>query len=590
MIKKNKKGFVITEMLMVAVFVVTIFTFIYTSTIPLIGKYRDIAERENNIEIVYKLYNIRKLIRKDDNFVELADEDVKRISCSDLANIDSCNNLIDYLDLNNYDLFYINNIGSNLSNPLFSDEIKDYLNKYSDDSQKILLLQDKDEHTIAHLVYEHENVMNTLPTSITRFKNQISKVVFQKENKEIMENRYNNASIKANITYDNKGRVLAWLEADSLNSGMYVLYIESNGITYLNTGNQLFKDYTNVQEIDFNNVDTSKVTNMSEMFSGCESLLNLNITLFNTSKVTTMYGMFRNCSSLPILNINNFDTSEVQNMAYMFNNCSMLYLLELNNFDTKKVKTMESMFSECSSLVDIYVSDLWNTSAVTNSNNMFNNIINIYGGNGTGYNSSFIDKTYARIDGLNAKDGYLKYKSSDDLYMQVLNLVKNGSFEDGYSSWTTKAANGTNPITLNTTYKKIGNKSSSRITSSENTNYLSQNISFIENHKYYYFMHGYTTSSSNQAIISEIDSRSGSKITINAKSNLGWIKESIIYSGISTESREILINYGLTTGVTFVDGIGIIDLTEIFGRGSEPTKAWCDANIDYYNDIIRYHV
>ena len=59
MILKNKKGFFMTETLVVIVFIATIFTFIYISVIPLIGIYEDKSERENDIDIVYKLYNIK---------------------------------------------------------------------------------------------------------------------------------------------------------------------------------------------------------------------------------------------------------------------------------------------------------------------------------------------------------------------------------------------------------------------------------------------------------------------------------------------------------------------------------------------------
>jgi len=35
--------------------------------------------------------------------------------------------------------------------------------------------------------------------------------------------------------------------------------------------------------------------NMKEMFEGCTSLSNLNITNFNTNKVKNMNGMFKGC-------------------------------------------------------------------------------------------------------------------------------------------------------------------------------------------------------------------------------------------------------------------------------------------------------
>ena len=49
MLNLNKKGFFMTETLMVIVFVASIFTFIYISIIPLVGKYNDKTKRESDI-------------------------------------------------------------------------------------------------------------------------------------------------------------------------------------------------------------------------------------------------------------------------------------------------------------------------------------------------------------------------------------------------------------------------------------------------------------------------------------------------------------------------------------------------------------
>ena len=32
----------------------------------------------------------------------------------------------------------------------------------------------------------------------------------------------------------------------------------------------------------------------------------------------------------------------------------------------------------------------------------------------------------------------------------------------------------------------------------------------------------------------------------------------------------------------YTDGLMIIDLTEAFGAGNEPSQAWCDANIPFF--------
>ncbi len=39
-----------------------------------------------------------------------------------------------------------------------------------------------------------------------------------------------------------------------------------------------------------------------------------------------------------------------------------------------------------------------------------------------------------------------------------------------------------------------------------------------------------------------------------------------------------------TTADTWIDGVMLIDLTEAFGTGNEPTKEWCDENIPYFEN------
>ena len=51
------------------------------------------------------------------------------------------------------------------------------------------------------------------------------------------------------------------------------------------------------------NFNTNNVTDMSEMFSDCYSLNELNISNFNTSKVTNIENMFSGCSDELIKNI-----------------------------------------------------------------------------------------------------------------------------------------------------------------------------------------------------------------------------------------------------------------------------------------------
>lgn len=78
--------------------------------------------------------------------------------------------------------------------------------------------------------------------------------------------------------------------------------------------------------IDCSNLDTSKVTNMSEMFSGLTSLTNLTLgPRFDTSKVTNMSNMFNDCSALKTITVaSDFNTESVVSSTYMFADCTSL--------------------------------------------------------------------------------------------------------------------------------------------------------------------------------------------------------------------------------------------------------------------------
>ena len=129
-------------------------------------------------------------------------------------------------------------------------------------------------------------------------------------------------------------------------------------------------------------IDTKPVVSMSHMFSYSQATT-LDVSNFDTSKVTDMYGMFWN-SKATTLDVSNFDTSNVTEMINMF-------------FYSTNLKT-------------IYVSNKFNTDKVTSSTGMFSGCTKLIGGAGTKYNSSYVDKTYARIDGGTIRPGYFTSK------------------------------------------------------------------------------------------------------------------------------------------------------------------------------------
>ena len=214
------------------------------------------------------------------------------------------------------------------------------------------------------------------------------------------------------------------------------------GMEYLNTSevtdmSDMFDGCSKLTSLDVSNFNTANVTDMSHMFSECFRLTSLDLSSFNTSNVTSMVGMFQNsdvltsidlssfntanvtdmhsmffsCRGLTSLDLSSFNTSKVTDMRWMFEGCTGLTSLDLSNFNTAKVTYMNYMFYGCTNLTTIYAGDGWSTEAVTESSYMFRNCTSLVGGKGTTYNSSNpTDATYAHIDGGTSNPGYFTEK------------------------------------------------------------------------------------------------------------------------------------------------------------------------------------
>ena len=160
-------------------------------------------------------------------------------------------------------------------------------------------------------------------------------------------------------------------------------------------------------------INNKPVVSMSYMFSDSK-VTTLDVSNFNTSKVTNMGGMFYNSKATTIKGLSNFDTSNVTSMNGMFY-WTQVTTLDLSSFDTSNVTGMNGMFYFSTKLTTIYVSNKFNTDNVTDSSNMFYYTTKLVGGSGTKYNSSYVDKTYARIDGGTSSPGYFTDIADKDI-------------------------------------------------------------------------------------------------------------------------------------------------------------------------------
>ncbi|EAC5507865.1 BspA family leucine-rich repeat surface protein [Listeria monocytogenes] len=146
-----------------------------------------------------------------------------------------------------------------------------------------------------------------------------------------------------------------------------VSHFDTSSVTNMS---YMFYDNRNLEVLDVSNLDTSSVTNMYAMFEDCTSLEELDVSHFDTSSVTSMYRVFNGCEKLKKLDVSNFDTSSATAMVQMFRNCSALEKLDVSNFNTSLVTDMRAMFAGCTSLEALDVSN-FDTSSVTNMAAMF---------------------------------------------------------------------------------------------------------------------------------------------------------------------------------------------------------------------------
>jgi surface protein len=88
-------------------------------------------------------------------------------------------------------------------------------------------------------------------------------------------------------------------------------------------------NYNYFTNLIFKDVDTSNVTNMSNMFEGCWDLTSLDVSNFDTSNVTDIGFMFSDCGSLTSLDMSGWDISNAIKMNKMLTGCSALKTIRM---------------------------------------------------------------------------------------------------------------------------------------------------------------------------------------------------------------------------------------------------------------------
>lgn len=271
-----------------------------------------------------------------------------------------------------------------------------------------------------------ENHMNTFPTAITDEKANIAQVNFldisYDEIEELGVTTYD-------LTYNNKGRVTGWFETDPTDSTKKILNVGSEGLTYLTTGSYLFHYWSSLKTIEFNNIDTSNVTDMSYMFEDDwgnydnKALLEIDLSSFDTSNVTNMDNMFHN-RKITSLDLSMWNVSSLTTMKYMFYYCTYLENVNLSGWNLESINNLSysydntgdvyAMFHRCEGLKRCNLSD-WQLPNVDNLDRFMYEAF--------GYNDEFLELDLSNWYIPNVTSMYRCFASDSPVYMPKTLIV-----------------------------------------------------------------------------------------------------------------------------------------------------------------------
>lgn len=111
-----------------------------------------------------------------------------------------------------------------------------------------------------------------------------------------------------------------------------------------------FKDFTNCTSFDLNNLNTSRVANMSSMFNNCRAMTELDLSMLSLGSVTNMGHMLYQCASLETIHFGSVDTSHVVYADNFLKDAVKLKTVNMSRLDFGSVQNMSGMFAGCNAL------------------------------------------------------------------------------------------------------------------------------------------------------------------------------------------------------------------------------------------------
>lgn len=279
-------------------------------------------------------------------------------------------------------------------------------------------------------------------------------------------------STKLTFAYDNKLVYAPLINTENV-TDFYEIFRECVSLQYIpkyNTSNvktlSLAFGSMDMEEIDISIWDTSNVTTVHSLFSGCKKLINGDVSKNDWSSVKDGHFLFSNCEKLKTANVSNFVTGQ-KSVQGMFDSCMMLKtVVGLDTWNLENVTDFYETFNECRELSNDSFKDVekwnvvkpqrftgtfyncqklssldlsgWKTDTLTSVNSMFTYDSGLIDLNLTGWNMSKITNTSSWFSGCykleNLQFGYnIKYSfslsNSSKLSVDSLLSVLNGLYD-----------------------------------------------------------------------------------------------------------------------------------------------------------------
>ena len=308
-----------------------------------------------------------KLLQKYEKYIEKSIHIFKSIlnklnSFKSSLNIDKDNKLDEFLD--NYPINF-DNLYDNISKVI--NEELEYITTYIINNNKFDKLMEVNSinlelinnYNSSSFSMSKENFATNVQININQIKKKLnnSNIEEYKDRinlKYIAKSKENHEIFGEEFVLNNKGNIELIINGKSHNLvSNYKLKEGENNVTM---------------------IIKNKLTNLSHMFSGCDSLKDIeDLKYLDIRKVKDFSSMFWGCLSLSdIKSLENWNVSNAKNFSYMFGGCSFLSdISPLTNWDVSNCNNFANMFWGCSSLSDVKPLKSWNVTKGKNFSSMF---------------------------------------------------------------------------------------------------------------------------------------------------------------------------------------------------------------------------